>query len=44
MQTVSVASRGDTLDEDDETFTLTLSNPTHATFGDAQAVGTIDDD
>ena len=32
------------MDEDDETFTLTLSNPTNATLGDATATGTIIDD
>ena len=30
--------------EPDETFTVTLTNPTHATLGDATATGTIKDD
>jgi carbon monoxide dehydrogenase subunit G len=43
-KTVSVAVRGDTLDEPDETFTLNLSNPTNATIADGQGTGTITDD
>ena len=43
-KTVSVATTGDSDDEADETFTLTLSNPTNATLGDATATGTINDD
>ena len=31
------------MDEDDETFTLTLSSPANATLGDATATGTIND-
>ena len=42
--TVSVATTEDSDHEADETFTLTLSNPTHATLGDATATGTIIDD
>ena len=43
-QTVDVWTTEDTLDEEDETFTLTLSSPTNATLGDATATGTILDD
>ena len=43
-QTVSVSSTEDSLDEEDETFTLTLSSPVNATLGDATATGTITDD
>ena len=43
-KTVSVATTEDSDDEADETFTLTLSNPTNATLGDATATGTINDD
>ena len=32
--------RGDTADEDDETFFVNLSIPTNATISDAQATGT----
>jgi hypothetical protein len=39
--TVTVA--GDVLDEDNETFTVNLSNPTNATLGTAQGTGTIND-
>jgi hypothetical protein len=35
---------GDTTVEPDETFTVTLSSPSGATLGDAQATGTISDD
>lgn len=35
---------GDTVDEDDETFTATLANPVNATLGDATGTGTITDD
>jgi len=35
---------GDTIDEPDETFTVTLSSPSGATILDAQGVGTIVDD
>ncbi|WP_420636883.1 Calx-beta domain-containing protein [Candidatus Palauibacter sp.] len=40
-KTVSVATTDDSVDEDDETFTLTLSSPANATLGDAEATGTI---
>ena len=43
-KTVSVATTDDSVDEDDETFTLTLSSPANATLGDATATGTITDD
>ena len=43
-KTVSVATTDDSADEDDETFTLTLSSPTNTTLGDATATGTIIDD
>ncbi len=44
--TASIATTGDTADEDDETFTLTLSNPSsNAVLGTARsATGTIVDD
>ena len=42
-QPVSVPVLGDLLDEDDETFTVNLSNPTNATIADSQGVGTIID-
>ncbi|MDX1997340.1 MAG: CARDB domain-containing protein, partial [Thermoanaerobaculia bacterium] len=42
--TVTVAVLGDELDEADETFTVTLPNPTNATLGDGSATGTIVDD
>ena len=35
---------GDVLDEVDETFTVTLSNPANATIADGSAIGTITDD
>jgi glucose/arabinose dehydrogenase len=43
-RTITVPIVGDALDENDETFTVTLSAPTGATIGDGQAVGTIIDD
>ena len=43
-KTVSVAVKGDALDEFDETFTVDLTNPLHATIQDGQGVGTITDD
>ena len=43
-KTVSVPTADDSLDEEDETFTLTLSNPANATLGDAEAAGAIVDD
>jgi hypothetical protein len=43
-KTVDVGVKGDTLDEPDETFQLTLSAPVNATLGDGSATGTILDD
>ena len=44
-QTISVMVAGDTVTEEDETFTLTLSNPNNATLGASiSAQGTIVDD
>jgi hypothetical protein len=43
-QTVLVPVVGDTLDEADETFRLTLSAPGNATLADPVAIGTIIDD
>ena len=43
-KTVSVATTADAADEDNETFTLTLSSPTNAVLGDATATGTIVND
>ena len=42
-QTITVSITDDTLDEDDETFTVTLSNPSGATLATASATGTIRD-
>jgi len=42
--TVTVDVAGDTTVENDETLTLTLSNPTGATLGTATAAGTISND
>ena len=42
-ETVRVSTTDDTMDEDDETFTLTLTSPTNATLDDATATGTIRD-
>ena len=42
--TVNVAVKGDTLDEDDETFSLVLSNPGNASIVDGNGTGTINDD
>ncbi|MFZ6005504.1 MAG: beta strand repeat-containing protein, partial [Actinomycetota bacterium] len=42
--TVPVAIVGDNIDEPDETFTLTLSNPMNATIQDGSGSGTIVDD
>ena len=43
-QTVRVQTADDSADEENETFTLELSNPSGATLGDAAATGTIEDD
>jgi large repetitive protein len=43
-KTIGIAVNGDTSDEDDETFTVTLSGPTNATIADGSGVGTITDD
>ena len=40
---VRVVTTDDSLDEEDETFTLELSNPVGAKLGDAVATGTIKD-
>ena len=42
-QTINVPVIGDTLDEDDENFVVTLSNAVNSAIGTAQAVGTIQD-
>ncbi len=42
--TVVVQSLHDELHEGDETFTLTLSNPTMLSLGEAVGIGTIEDD
>jgi len=42
--TVTVSITGDTDVESDETFTLTLSNPSGASLGTATAIGTINND
>ncbi len=41
---VEVVVTGDTVPEGDETFTVTLSDPTAGVLGDASATGTITDD
>ena len=41
---IRVAVLDDTLDEPDETFTMLLSDPAHATLADGTATGTIEDD
>nr|MCH9760645.1 cellulase family glycosylhydrolase [Actinomycetes bacterium] len=43
-QTIEVAVLADTLVEPDETFSVTLSNPTGATLADAVGAGTITND
>jgi hypothetical protein len=43
-KTISVSVLGDTVVEQDETFTLTLANPVNATLGTATATGTIRND
>ncbi|MCB2101944.1 MAG: M10 family metallopeptidase C-terminal domain-containing protein [Rhodobacterales bacterium] len=44
QQTITVEVAGDTTVELDETFTVTLSNPTDATLGNATVNGVIQDD
>jgi len=41
---VDVPIVGDLIDEDDETFTVTLSSPSNVTINDGTATGTIKDD
>ena len=41
---VDVPTTDDDIEEDDETLTLTLTNPVALTLGDATAAGTIEDD
>jgi len=41
--TFTVAILDDALDENNETFTVTLSNPVNATIGDGEGIGTITD-
>ncbi len=41
---ISVPILGDTTDEPDETFTVTISNPVNATLSQADATGTLVDD
>ena len=43
-KTIAVPTRDDVLDEPDETFLVTLSNPSGATLEDGSATGTIIDD
>ncbi len=43
-KTFDVSVKGDTTDEDDELFTVTLSSPSNATLATSSAVGTINDD
>jgi hypothetical protein len=43
-QTVTVTVNGDLLNEADETFSLSLSSPIHATIGRGQGTGTITND
>ena len=43
-QSIAVPTRDDALDEPDETFLVTLSNPSGATLEDGSATGTIIDD
>ena len=41
--TVDVSAMDDMIDERDEIFAVVLSNPSYATLGDAEAIGTITD-
>ena len=43
-KTITVATREDEVDEENETFTLNLSRPDGATIQDGTATGTINDD
>jgi uncharacterized delta-60 repeat protein/CSLREA domain-containing protein len=43
-KTVTVAVKGDTLDEVNETYAINLTNATNATISDAQGQGTVIDD
>jgi Ca2+-binding RTX toxin-like protein len=43
-KTIPVTVNGDTVDEESETFDVTLSNPTKATIADGNATGTIRND
>lgn len=43
-QTISVPVTRDNIDENDETFAITLSTPVNATIVDGSGVGTINDD
>ena len=43
-KTISVVVNSDTIDEANETFTVTLSNPANATLGSATGTATITDD
>ena len=43
-QTIAVSVTDDSLDEEDEHFTVTLQSPSNATLADASATGTIIDD
>ncbi len=43
-KTITVAVKGDTLDEINEVFNVTLASPTNATIADGTGVGTITDD
>ena len=43
-QTVAVDVNGDALDEEDETYTVDLTNAVNGTIDDGQGVGTITDD
>jgi hypothetical protein len=43
-ETIGVAVKGDVIDEANETFGITLSNPGNATIADGSGLGTITDD
>jgi hypothetical protein len=43
-QTITIAVRGDTLDENNETFSVILSSPVNASIQDGTGIGTINDD